>query len=176
MSKFKIGDTVICVDKYDYNSPIIGEKYNITGFDSRNFPHIYSIVTKNGTTCWMKEEWLKIVEDKIKPPKPEVTSEQTAKCTTYGYDYGFCGGAMTNVYVPDYFGKIKKETIMSKVKEYVKNLTLSADEKALRQVGFKDENGAFTSEAFDVIEEKLANDNIAYLVEIANGIISEEKK
>lgn len=69
-----------------------------------------------------------------------------------------------------------KLKIMSKVKEYVKNLTLSADEKALREVGFKDENGAFTSEAFDVIEEKLANDNIAYLVEIAKGIISEEKK
>lgn len=70
---------------------------------------------------------------------------------------------------------INKETKMSKISKFIKNLTLSADEKALRQVGFKDESGAFTSDAYDVIEEKMANDNIQYLVDIANGIIAEDK-
>lgn len=69
----------------------------------------------------------------------------------------------------------EKKTIMSKVINYVKNLALSADEKILRKHGLKDENGAFTAEAYDVVKAKLVADNEAYLIEVAKGLEAEEK-
>lgn len=70
----------------------------------------------------------------------------------------------------------KKETIMSKVTSFVKNLTLSADEKLLRKYNLKNECGEYTSEAIDAVKLKLVSDNESYLIEIAKGLEEEENK
>lgn len=68
-----------------------------------------------------------------------------------------------------------KQTFMSKATNYIKNLTLSADEKLLRKYGFKDSCGDYTSEAMDLVEAKLVKDNEDYLIEIAKGLELEAK-
>jgi hypothetical protein len=70
----------------------------------------------------------------------------------------------------------KKQTIMSKVTSFVKNLTLSADEKLLRKYNLKNECGEYTSEAIDAVKLKLVSDNENYLIEIAKGLEEEENK
>lgn len=72
--------------------------------------------------------------------------------------------------------KIKNKTIMNKITTFAKNLTLSADEKALRKVGLKTECGDYTQAAIDVVLQDMCAEREARLVEIANGIISEEAK
>lgn len=71
---------------------------------------------------------------------------------------------------------IKKETFMSKATNYIKNLTLSADEKLLRKYGFKDGCGDYTGEAIDLVKMKLVKDNEVYLIEIAKGLELEAKE
>jgi hypothetical protein len=80
---------------------------------------------------------------------------------------------------PTVIGQINnnnKKTIMSKVTSFVKNLTLSADEKLLRKYGLKNECGEYTSEAIDAVKLKLVSDNESYLIEIAKGLEAEENK
>jgi hypothetical protein len=68
---------------------------------------------------------------------------------------------------------IKK--VMSNILQFAKNLTLSVDEKLLRKYGLHDENGARTSTAEDLIEEKMFADNEPYLIETAKAMEAEEK-
>lgn len=65
--------------------------------------------------------------------------------------------------------------IMSSIKEFAKNLILSADEKLLRSQGLKTECGDYTQDAKDIVMEKLAKENEAYLIEIAKAKKEEEK-
>lgn len=69
-----------------------------------------------------------------------------------------------------------KNSIMTNITTFVKNLALSANEKALRKVGLKTECGDYTQAAIDVVLQDLCTEREARLVEIANGIISEEAK
>jgi hypothetical protein len=69
-----------------------------------------------------------------------------------------------------------KQTIMSKITTFAKNLVLSADEKLLRKYGLKDECGEFTDEAESLVMAKLVKENEAYLVELATAMQSEEAK
>lgn len=71
---------------------------------------------------------------------------------------------------------IKKETIMSKLTTFVKNSLLSADEKALRQVGLKTDCGEYTQEAIDLVLQELCKEKEARLIEVANGLLAEDKK
>jgi len=77
----------------------------------------------------------------------------------------------------------KKNNIMEEVKnvvgnirEFAKNLVLSADEKLLRKYGLKDGRGEYTSDAKEIIIEKLAEDNKDYLLAIVNAKETEETK
>lgn len=71
---------------------------------------------------------------------------------------------------------VNKKSIMTNIKTFVKNLALSADEKNLRKVGFKTDCGEYTQEAIDVVLQDLCKEKEANLIEIANGIVAEEKK
>jgi hypothetical protein len=66
--------------------------------------------------------------------------------------------------------------IMLNVKEFVKNSLLSADEKALREVGFKDSCGDFTQTAKDFAIISLCEDKEAKMIEVAKAIQTEAKK
>ena len=71
---------------------------------------------------------------------------------------------------------LNKKTFMSTVKEFVKALTLSAEEKLMRKHGLKTECGDYTQDAKDAIINKLCAADEAYLVTIAQGLEDEAKK
>lgn len=68
------------------------------------------------------------------------------------------------------------KTTMTNIKTFVKNMSLSADEKALRQAGLKTETGDYTQEAVGVVLQSLCAEQESKLVAIAQGIIAEEAK
>lgn len=89
------------------------------------------------------------------------------------YDDGNCGKSNN----PSRYYKIieEKTSIMTSIKEFVKNSLLNADEKALREVGFKDSCGNFTSEARDLAINLLCEESESKMVEIAKAMIAEKK-
>ena len=70
-------------------------------------------------------------------------------------------------------GEVK--TMLTNIKEFVKNSLLSADEKALREVGFKDSCGNYTSEARDFAINALCEDKKADLISVATAILADKK-
>lgn len=70
----------------------------------------------------------------------------------------------------------KEVTFMSKIKTFIKNVTLTSDEKLLRKHGLKTECGDYTEEAKEAVINKLVSENEAFLIEIAKGIELEEEK
>ena len=69
-----------------------------------------------------------------------------------------------------------KTNIMSNILNKVKNLTLSKDDKLLREYGFQNNCGDFTEEARQVVLEKLVADNKEYLIEVAKKLEKEDKE
>lgn len=72
----------------------------------------------------------------------------------------------------------EKKSIMSKVTTYIKNLTLSAEEKLVRKYGLHDENGETTCTGKEAILEKFyaSKENQDYLISIAQGLDVEAKE
>jgi len=62
------------------------------------------------------------------------------------------------------------------IKKFVKTLTLSKEDKLLREQGLQNDCGDFTEEAKELVIDKLVEDNKAYLVEIATQLKEEDKK
>ena len=62
------------------------------------------------------------------------------------------------------------------IKKFVKTLTLSKEDKLLREYGLQNDCGDFTEEAKELVINKLVEDNKAYLVEIATKLKEEDKK
>jgi hypothetical protein len=62
------------------------------------------------------------------------------------------------------------------IKKFVKTLTLSKEDKLLREQGLQNDCGDFTEEAKELVIDKLVEDNKAYLVEIATKLKEEDKK
>lgn len=69
----------------------------------------------------------------------------------------------------------ESKNIMSKALDFVKELTLSSDEKLLRKWGLKDNEGNYTDDAEVIITNKLIEDNKAHLLSIAQGLEDKEK-
>jgi hypothetical protein len=87
----------------------------------------------------------------------------------------------------------KQNKLMESITKFAKNLTLSIDQKALRQVGIKDENGNYTREAREIvtnlkaealgfkntqkmIESTGSNQDIASIIEYAEMFLEYEDK
>ncbi len=62
------------------------------------------------------------------------------------------------------------------IKKFVKTLTLSKEDKLLREYGLQDDCGDFTEEAKELVINKLVEENKDYLVEIATKLKEEDKK
>lgn len=79
------------------------------------------------------------------------------------------------------YGPIEKEELEDNnktmnIKKFVKTLTLSKEDKLLREYGLQNDCGDFTEEAKELVINKLVEDNKAYLVEIATQLKEEDKK
>ena len=61
------------------------------------------------------------------------------------------------------------------IKKFVKTLTLSKEDKLLREYGLQNDCGDFTEEARELVINKLVEENKAYLVEIATKLKEEDK-
>lgn len=85
----------------------------------------------------------------------------------------FLGEYPTAIYKED---NKPKKNIMSKIKSFVKNLTLSADDKLLREYGFQNECGDYTESAEELVISKLVADNKDYIIEIAKKMKEEDDK
>ena len=62
------------------------------------------------------------------------------------------------------------------IRKFVKTLTLSKEDKLLREYGLQNDCGDFTEEAKELVINKLVEENKAYLVEIATKLKEEDKK
>ena len=70
---------------------------------------------------------------------------------------------------------LTNKTMKSDIQTFAKNLLLSKEEKLLRKYGLKNECGEFTTDAKDLVLEKLTKENEAFLVDIAKQKEAEEK-
>jgi len=85
---------------------------------------------------------------------------------------------LTNQYnTPTTPSSAKGKNIMSNIVNFAKDLLLSAEEKLLRKYGLHDENSNNTSEARQLINDKIYNspENQAYLLEVAVAKQADEK-
>ncbi len=64
---------------------------------------------------------------------------------------------------------------MSNIVTFVKNLTLSKEEKLLREMGLKDSCGDYTSDAREIAINKLLDDSQAHLIDVATQMKAEKK-
>lgn len=178
MSKFKVGDRVRFVEGGCYYSVLNQRtiKYiRDAGFKSENSDIIQLDVIEDIDFCdknkmffykkkngnWYSENGLELVEEnRLCGVGGELCEPCVPTPTVVGH---------INI-------NINNKTIMSKVTSFVKNLTLSADEKLLRKYNLKNECGEYTSEAIDAVKLKLVSDNENYLIEIAKGLEEEENK
>ena len=62
------------------------------------------------------------------------------------------------------------------IKKFVKTLTLSKEDKLLREQGLQNDCGDFTEEARELVINKLVEENKDYLVEIATKLKEEDKE
>lgn len=64
---------------------------------------------------------------------------------------------------------------MNNVISFFKNLTVSSDDKLLREYDLQDEAGNFTDTAHELVQAKLVADSKAFLVETAKAFKAEKK-
>ncbi len=147
MAKFKVGDRVEMVRYVEVNT-----------LDKPKIGTVHTITEDRGGSCFHEIKWWYRVGgfSNIAETEYELVEEE---CTP-------CGTTLIN----------KKQTFMSKATTYIKNLTLSADEKLLRKYGFKDDCGDYTSEGVELVKAKLVKDNEDYLITIAKGLEEEAKE
>lgn len=71
----------------------------------------------------------------------------------------------------NYFSKT-----MTTLAQFAKDITLSKEEKLMREAGLKDSCGEYTDESRDLVMNKLVADNEAYLIEIATKYKADQAK
>lgn len=165
MSKFKVGDRVRTTSNSDSQGNYSGK------------PKGYEYIIKEIHGIWHRSEINKY--DGVREEELELVEEQGYTFSTFDknkYLEQIYKHYLNIDLCTDYQTIINKKSIMTNIKTFVKNLALSADEKALRKVGFKTDCGEYTQEAIDVVLQDLCKEKEANLIEIANGIVAEEKK
>lgn len=200
--KFKVGDRVRCSDKLAVSSSLGDKNYGGVGYSAGKEFVISEIMkgnTGNGDILFSCSTgvYSRFVEHvPLSGSSGSVSFEEEfpiqRKWFLGASDYdGFYAGndlaslvddgtiyATYNNIVP---GKgllnNKRETIMTTIKSFVKNLTLSADEKLLRKHELHNSCGENTCEAKEAILENFYSspENQAYLLALAQGLEEEAK-
>lgn len=104
--------------------------------------------------------------------------EMHTKGSDGSYRVEFEEEAFVNSYSTDmiepynnYFSKT-----MTTLAQFAKDITLSKEEKLMREAGLKDSCGEYTDESRDLVMNKLVADNEAYLIEIATKYKADQTK
>lgn len=187
--KFKVGDKVRLIKEvYHISNGKIGNIFTLTNPQNDNQLTKWWFIND---TQGIYESYFELVEQECKPCGTSFRERQIVSDYQVQMEHSTSiAKAWQKVYQDAYLGECSgfplyvsknlpinnnKQTFMSKATNYIKNLTLSADEKLLRKYGFKDSCGDYTSEAMDLVEAKLVKDNEDYLIEIAKGLELEAK-
>jgi len=182
--KFKVGDKVRVRDTPNVRSfsgayYSIGKVFTLNNDDVRSMNDIYNnlvLLNNNRFSCNYVREDFELVEQECEPSGITINSVSLKRGGIYkmGLDVGFIG----EIGGYKFYQNKEEKSIMSKISSYVKNLTLSAEEKLLRKYGLKNECGEVTGEGINAINEKFYNspENVAYLVSIAQGLEEESNK
>lgn len=159
------GDTNTCEDIWNY----YGKKTNIClgylGINEISFCKYLEPDHKTYTT----QEFI----DKYNKKEEEIKINIMAPYTTDGY-------WELNEHLANCIMQIKKDYKLDNktmnIKKFVKTLTLSKEDKLLREYGLQNDCGDFTEEAKELVINKLVEENKAYLVEIATKLKEEDKE
>lgn len=93
---------------------------------------------------------------------------------TYGYKLEDDHTTYTTQEFLDKYNKLDNKTM--NIKKFVKTLTLSKEDKLLREQGLQNDCGEFTDTAKELVIDKLVEENKDYLVEIATQLKEEDKE
>lgn len=182
--KFKVGDKIRIEDKPERWSSLLANNYPLDLIYPEEFiiegikdGGYYTAMVASGygfdLSHLITENNIKLVEEECKScevDKPWKVLTQGFIGELGGYDYYKDNEPTTS--------SIKKGgSIMTKITTYIKNLTLSTDEKLLRKYNLHDECGENTEEGREAILNNFFNtkENQAYLVSIAQGLEDESK-
>ena len=125
------------------------------------------------------EEYLELVED-VLPVDTEVTLDDV--CTKYGkispidLYQKMIRDSHHNWKGFDVIETINKPNLKTKMTNFIKKLTQSADDKVLEQAGFMDSCGELTGTGSDALESLIFAEKKAELVKLAQEMIDESKK
>lgn len=127
--------------------------------DNKSY-YFYYILDEKGnkiSNCWNCFNDRNLPDYAVIPPW---ASEEPQTCP------GILDGELSN----------NKKSFMGNIITFAKNMTLSANEKLLREIGLKDNCGEYTSNARDIIIVKLCADNEAYLLTVATAMKAEQSE
>ena len=162
--EFRVGDTVEIV-RNDEDEECI---YNYTKFKKGGVFVVREVSQQGELTFLRPEEGVGTGADsrlcKLISRAGETAKEEKPKEMKVNIDYrclnSFERGLLNKPFEMLDYNKPNNKTFMENVKdnivEFAKNLTLSADEKALRQAGLHDSEGNWTSDARIIVLDKKA--------------------
>lgn len=139
-------NTIVCLNYYGSNEITYGNKL------------------EDDYTTYTTQEFL----DKYNKKEEEI---KINIMTTFNTDLNYRDYCITQTQ-KDY--KLDNKTM--NIKKFVKTLTLSKEDKLLREYGLQNDCGDFTEEAEELVINKLVEDNKAYLVEIATKLKEGDKE
>jgi len=174
------------------------------GYDIKWSKYTRSIIKVNENsiyyTYWDNDEpyWTHITANEFLGEEPSETVLTSYSDTATTIPSKWCGAGISNklieqleqdelyVTISKEFNKyntpttpssVKGKNIMSNIVNFAKDLLLSPNEKLLRKYGLHDENSNNTSEARQLINDKIYNspENQAYLLEVATAKQAEDK-
>ena len=132
----------------------------------------YGNELENDHTTYTTQEFL----DKYNKKEEEIKMNIMAPYNTdWGYRNYFSLGEGLASCIMQIQKDYKLDDKTMNIKKFVKTLTLSKEDKLLREYGLQNDCGDFTEEAKELVINKLVEDNKAYLVEIATKLKEEEK-
>ena len=163
---WRSGDTNVCEeywDSYKENTTVeIG--YFENGKIACNYPSI------SGHTVYTTQEFLDKYNKKEEEIKINIMAPYNNTDCTIFFSQDLANPIMQTP--KDY--KLDNKTM--NIKKFVKTLTLSKEDKLLREYGLQNDCGDFTEEAKELVINKLVEENKDYLVEIATKLKEEDKE
>ena len=160
-SKFKVGDTVRCINPTINSSLNIGEIYKVELiYKDIKYVHLEGV----------KGDWFASRFELV-----EETANDEWEYAWACYENEHKLFVKPNQKVEDKL-ITKGKNFMSNIIKTAKNLTLSPEEKLLRIVGLKDDRGDYTEEAESIILQELCKEREDKLIEVAKAQEEEDKK
>ena len=130
----------------------------------------YGSELKTGYTTYTTQEFL----DKYNKKEEEIKINIMAPYNNTDCTIFFSQDLVSPIMQTQKDYKLDNKTM--NIKKFVKTLTLSKEDKLLREYGLQNDCGDFTEEAKELVINKLVEENKDYLVEIATKLKEEDKE